>query len=314
VLGLPRGLRVRAAPARPLHEACQGASAEADLAAAGLRPTSRREVWALGALCAASVLMTGHFFLRRLLFPAPPAPEPWRQGCRQCRSEWWQDFWRWRLEGLATGGAAATRQGAPPGLEWEWAEAANDTDWYGASAELVNSVVRDYADPALGPVLQIGCGDSPVPELLHLAGFQRSEHLDVAPRVIASMRARYPAAEWPGLKFEVRDFLAAGPPPPAHRFGAVVDKAGIWDWLQDEAPDGLPRLLAAVHRALVPGAQQGVYVLATKQAPADLAQTLARAAAVSNGQGAGSAGAFAVEATRPLGSKGIAWAYVLSPL
>ena len=31
--------------------------------------------------------------------------------------------------------------------------------------------MRPYADPSLGPVLHIGCGDAPVPEQLQRAGF-----------------------------------------------------------------------------------------------------------------------------------------------
>merc|ERR1712228_218034 len=119
-----------------------------------------------------------------------------------------------------------------------------------------------------------------MPALLHKAGFHKSEHIDVAPQVIATMRNRYPASEWPGLHLETRDFLATadaggGPPPPLHRFSAVIDKAGIWDWLQDEAASALPKLLTAVRDALVPGGQ-GVYVIATKQTPKELSDSLAK--------------------------------------
>jgi hypothetical protein len=41
---------------------------------------------------------------------------------------------------------------------------------YQASEEFVQDLVRPYADPSLGPVLQLGCGDAPVPEHLHRAG------------------------------------------------------------------------------------------------------------------------------------------------
>ena len=34
-------------------------------------------------------------------------------------------------------------------------------------------LVRPYADPSLGPVLHVGCGDAPVPEHLHRAGWGR---------------------------------------------------------------------------------------------------------------------------------------------
>jgi len=270
----------------------------------------------LGVFCAVSVLITGRFFYQWLL-PVSPGVENWRRGCRQCRHEWWDDFWHWRLKGITAKGGGSADAGLPheppPGMEWEWGNSVNDTDWFGASPELVNSVVKVFADPALGPVLQIGCGDSPLPELLHQAGFNVSEHLDVAPEVITAMRTRHPVKERPGMHFQVRDFLSSGAPPPAHRFGAVIDKAGIWDWLQEEAPHALPRLLSNVRRALVQGSgqgaeQQGVYIIATKQTPSDLSQSLSKAAVSGGGTG------FLVEATHPLGTKGIAWAYVLIPV
>lgn len=34
----------------------------------------------------------------------------------------------------------------------------------------MQDLVRPYADPTLGPVLHVGCGDAPVPEHLHAAG------------------------------------------------------------------------------------------------------------------------------------------------
>merc|ERR1712118_129188 len=121
---------------------------------------------------------------------------------------------------------------------------------------------------------------------------------------VEAMRKRYPTDAWPGLQFEVRDFMAntekgGGAPPPAHRFAAVIDKAGIWDWLQDEKDwgrlqaDAVPILLAAVHDALLLPPQRGVYVVATKQSPGRLSDALAAAS-----RGAGSL--FAVEATQPL--------------
>merc|ERR1712130_1022433 len=108
---------------------------------------------------------------------------------------------------------------------------------------------------------------------------------------------------WPGMRFELRDFLApassgGGPPPPAHRFAAVIDKAGIWDWLGHENPPALPRLLEAVREAL---SEQGLYVISTKQTPRELQKSLRRAGVK-----------FAVDASFPL-SGGLAWAYVLMP-
>lgn len=199
----------------------------------------------------------------------------------------------------------------PPGMEWEWGDRINDTDWFGASPELVNSVVKVYADPKLGPVLQVGCGDAPVPELLIEAGFPKVENIDIAPQVISMMRQKYPAKDWPGLTFKVRDFLedpefGGGAPTPHHRFSAVIDKAGIWDWLQDEAPKNLPRLLAAAHQALVEPPKQGTYIIVTKQTPRELSDTLRLAGPVGT--------KFAVEASVHLGGKGIAWAYVLIPI
>lgn len=168
-------------------------------------------------------------------------------------------------------------------------------------------MVSKYADSALGPLLQIGCGDSPLPELLFKAGFRLSEHIDIAPQVVATQQRRYPAAAWPGMEFAVQDFLSSeaggGAPPPLHRFATVIDKAGIWDWLQDESPKQLPRLLAAVRDALMVGPQKGVYIIVTKQTPVQLSETLAQLRVE-----------FLVEASRALGRKGIAWSYVLEPL
>lgn len=291
-----------------------------------LQLPSMREVYLLGALCLICVLTTGHFAFRAAAAVALSV-EPWREGCRQCRSEWWEEFWSWRIHSLqAAGATGATTGGAitggaaghaalplpPEGMDWEWGSSNNDTDWYQASAELVNVVLLGHADASAGPVLHIGCGDSPLPGFLERAGFPLSEHIDIAPEVITLLRARYPSSQWPGMRFEVRDFLAAGSsggaPPPEHRFGAVVDKAGIWDWLQEEASGALPKLLAAVRAALVEPPARGVYIVATKQTPLELSRTLADAAA------AGVDGtSFIVEATHPLGRSGVAWAYVLAP-
>jgi len=197
---------------------------------------------------------------------------------------------------------------APGGMEWEWDATTNHTDWFGVSAELVDTVVATYVDPALGPVLHVGCGDSPMPELLYRAGFHAVEHIDIVPQVVSTMKARYPSDLWPGMNFSVRDFLGAtahggGPPPPLNRFAAVIDKAGIWDWLQDEASEHLPRLLESVREALMIQPQRGVYIIVTKQSPFQLSETLARARAN-----------FLVETSQALGQKGIAWCYVLEPL
>ncbi|CAK9005256.1 unnamed protein product, partial [Durusdinium trenchii] len=204
----------------------------------------------------------------RLLPPAKP-PD-WREGCQQCQPSWWEDFWHWRLAELH--GGSGRQINPPTGMEWEWGNSRNYTDWYQASAEFVQDLVRPYADPTLGPVLHVGCGDAPVPEHLHAAGFPSSEHIDIAPEVIARMRDTYPAEQWPGFSFQVRDFLTQGAPPPKGRFCAVLDKAGIWDWLQEEAPHMLPHLLELVQQALVPS--DGVYIIATKLGPPELAALL----------------------------------------
>lgn len=266
---------------------------------------SRWDVWVFGALCALCVLTTGHFFINNYL-PFTPWNSDWKKGCRQCRHEWWDDFWKWRLKGLHSlrEGDSAQIQTPPPGMQWEWGSSRNDTDWFGVSAELVTSVVVPNVEKHVGPVLQIGCGDSPLPRFLHDAGFTVSEHIDIVPQVIETMRLQYPSAQWPGLRFEVRDFLehrGGGVPPPLHRFSAVVDKAGIWDWLQDEKVEALPMLLHAVREALVRPPKRGVYIIVTKQTPRELMLCLNRA---SEG--------FLVDATYPLSNR-IAWAYVLLP-
>eukprot|EP00913_Durusdinium_trenchii_P015804 g14852.t1 len=138
--------------------------------------------------------------------------------------------------------SAAKRQ------EWEWGNSRNYTDWYQASAEFVQDLVRPYADPTLGPVLHVGCGDAPVPEHLHAAGFPSSEHIDIAPEVIARMRDTYPAEQWPGFSFQVRDFLTQGAPPPKGRFCAVLDKAltGAVGGRVPLAPGGVETLVVGV--------------------------------------------------------------------
>lgn len=255
-------------------------------------------------LCFMGVLLVICLLIMVRLWIVMPGPsESWRENCRQCNKEWWTDFWRWRLETEDRSSGELLERVPPRGMEWEWAASGKDTDWWGASAELVDSVLLPNVEPGRGPVLHIGCGDSPMPEALHRSGF-RAENVDVAPQVVSTLRARYPAADWPGLLFEVRDFLAAGAPRPAHRFAAVVDKAGIWDWLVEEAPHLLPRLLAAVREALVVESPGGVYVVATKQMPLELQRSLTQAAAD-----------FVVDSTQQLQSgAGIAWAYVLTPV
>eukprot|EP00442_Polarella_glacialis_P048171 CAMPEP_0115070034 /NCGR_PEP_ID=MMETSP0227-20121206/12887_1 /TAXON_ID=89957 /ORGANISM="Polarella glacialis, Strain CCMP 1383" /LENGTH=361 /DNA_ID=CAMNT_0002456499 /DNA_START=66 /DNA_END=1148 /DNA_ORIENTATION=- len=308
--GMPRGLRIRSATKtkQPGSQELDEESSAIPVLKARNMPGQRWAHWELYVLAVLAFLGAGvtmHFVFRQLFPWVPPPPsaqvrdDSWRRGCKQCGSAWWNEFWKWRLEGEALVKQGGKVQEPPPGMDWEWQASGNDTDWYGASAELIDSVVRTFADPGLGPVLQIGCGDSPIPELLHRAGFPKSEHIDIAPEVIDAMKLRYPVAEWPGLAFQVRDFMSRGAPPPRRRFSAVLDKAGIWDWLQDESPGGLPILLSAVRNALVPAPLQGVYVIATKQTPAELSDTLRK---IDQGPNA-----FHVEATRPLGSSGIAW-------
>lgn len=271
---------------------------------------SKRDVLKHGFVFFVCVVVVIHFSYNWLTQEG----EMWRWNCRQCKKEWWQDFWRWRLEATsgshANGSVELKHQPPPPGMDWNWGSSANETDWWVASAELVNEVVLPNVDSSLGPVLQIGCGDSPLASLLYKAGFTTSEHIDVEPRVIEAMRARYPSASWPGLHFEERDFLVSsseggGAPPPLHRFAAVVDKAGIWDWLVEEKLSLLPRLLSAVRESLVKAPRPGAYIVATKQTPSELQEVLSEK------------WGFVVEATRPLMSSGSlgasAWAYVLVP-
>lgn len=304
MLGLPQGLRIRPSPAAESHSA-DAESPRGGFGGPNLTPqplaARRWEFIALALVCCVSALCTLHFAWTRLL----PAPQPdWRQGCQQCQPSWWQDFWHWRFQQLAAHGGDP-RDAPPPGMQWEWGAQsdANDTDWYQASEEFVQDLVRPYADPSLGPVLQLGCGDAPVPEHLHRAGFPLSEHLDIVPEVIQRMRQKYPVEQWPGFTFLVRDFLSQGAPRPLGRFCAVLDKAGIWDWLQEEAPQMLPSLLALVRQALPPAPEEGVYIIATKLSPPALAETLAEAG--------GNLG-FHVEKSLRLGDAGVAWGYVLS--
>mmetsp|Transcript_38185 Transcript_38185/g.105272 ORF Transcript_38185/g.105272 Transcript_38185/m.105272 type:complete len:304 (+) Transcript_38185:87-998(+) len=261
-------------------------------------PLASRDVILLGVF-----LVFGAFATLQLLVRSAFSGETWRRSCRQCRREWWDEFWTWRLNDLAAAAANGTAPVPPDeGMEWEWGHAANDTDWFGASAELVQAVILQsvVVDGGRAKLLQIGCGDSPLPELLHKAGFRNVEHLDVSPRVVEAMRLRYPAEGWPGMAFEVRDFLADG----ARRgrdAAAVIDKAGIWDWLQEEKPSILPRLLEAVRSELRPEPDPGVYIVVTKQSPMELQRSL---------QGADSN--FAVDAAYKLSSD-VAWAYALVP-
>lgn len=326
------GLRSRLAPQEPLP--CETPE-EAEAVAARL--PKRREVCVFGVVFVCSIFTTGYFL--RAASPSTAADvEMWRWNCRQCKQEWWRDFWRWRLEADSSGHNPGDLkpQPPPPGMDWEWGDARNDTDWWGASREIVDKVVLVHVDASTGPVLQVGCGDSPFAALLHEAGYRNSENLDVAPQVIEAVQRRYPASTYPGLQFELRDFMGSGPPPPLHRFAAVIDKAGIWDWLQEEKPTALPRLLSAVRDALIQTPKPGVYIIATKQTPSEFQETLTsaqqmRSAPPSSANEAvadawADTAAFAVEATRPLGAEetgalrtfdgGVvkAWVYVLIPI
>eukprot|EP00434_Breviolum_minutum_P022573 symbB.v1.2.019918.t1/scaffold1650.1/size135921/7 len=292
MIGLPQGLRMRPGGASdPFGASAPLGSAEANEPLGDAEsPVSRRaqllrqplaarrcEFMCLALLCVISALCTLHFSWTRLL---ATQPADWRQDCQQCQKTWWQDFWRWRYLELSEKVADGSHE-PPPGMQWEWGGARNDTDWYQASEEFVQELVRPYADPSLGPVLHVGCGDAPVPEHLHRAGFPVSVHLDVAKEVIDVMKRKYPAEEWPGFTFLVRDFLGQGAPAPLGGFCAVLDKAGIWDWLQEEAPQMLPMLLRLVRQALPPPPAEGVYILATKLSPVALAHTLEMAQSIS---------------------------------
>jgi len=262
-----------------------------------------RDVWFLGVMSLICLAVTGHLAFRTY-GPSGFAGDVWRKGCRQCHVQWWEEFWSWRHEGAALDGEdlSLVHRTPPPGMEWEWAHAESSTDWWNASRDLLHSVIEQRVDASDGPLLQIGCGDSPLPGLLHSAGFRDVDHIDISPQVVSLMRRRYSGPSWEGMRFEVRDFMASpsaggGAPPPAHKFSAVIDKAGIWDWLQDEAPSALRRLLAAVQRALK---TEGVYIVVTKQPPSELQQSLTQTAA-----------SFIVEESHLL-QGGQAWAYVFA--
>lgn len=315
-VGLPQGLRMRtnlsnrsAHGSHPqIPNICDGGQEVGGSMGLDMLnvPLPRTDVWILRAIFLITAVVSCHLIYQQITSPEsfnyPVAPP---SDCRQCNPGWWHSFWLWRFAELARD--ASNRSAPPAGMEWEWSNSGDSTDWFNASAEMVGAVVAVHVDPNVGPLLHIGCGDSPMPSLLHGAGFHYTEHLDISSDVISKLRERYPASKWPGMRFEVRDFLGnpnagGGAPPPAHRFSAVIDKAGIWDWLQEEAEVLLPGLLAAVRRALVEAPVRGKYIIATKQTPIELSDTLARI-------GTG----FTVDVTRPLGSSGIAFAYVLSP-
>lgn len=299
LIGLPQGLRVR----RP------GKPAESEADDRKVPPSKRKlllqDAAVLSIFSIACLMVLGFAWLRRAegtAFEQPAHPK-----CKQCQPGWWESFWRWRLEGIAAQGQGTHNQAAPEGMDWEWSHNGSDTDWFGVSPEFVEKVVSVYADPSQGPILHVGCGDSPMPELLYKAGFRRAEHIDIAPQIVSVMQQRYPNTTYPGMSFAVRDFLepgtGGGPPPPLHRFAAVIDKAGIWDWLQDEAKEHLPLLMDKVRSALMTQPQKGVYIIVTKQNPAQLSDTLSQVRAQ-----------FIVETSKPLGSSNLAWSYVLEPL
>jgi len=208
VNGLPQGLRMRVGePETPDEEALSPKTKLDPLPMAA----TRWEFWLLALVCLVSLCTTLHFTWNHLLSPATVADGQGEAAaaaastCRQCKAEWWQDFWQWRLKELQ-----GQPSDPPAGMQWEWGNSMNNTDWYQSSEEFVDELVRPYADPGLGPVLHLGCGDAPVPELLLRAGFAASTHIDVASQVIEVMRSRYPAKDWPGLDFQLRDFLKSG--------------------------------------------------------------------------------------------------------
>jgi len=302
LLGLPQGIRIRRPGKSAEFEPDEEEKKRSHSTAPGLL---RQDAVILTLFCLAGLLVTGFAWVRRSEGAAELAEHP---KCKQCQPGWWETFWHWRLEGIANRGPSAHSQAPPEGMEWEWDHNGSDTDWFGVSPEFVEKVVSEWADPKQGPILHVGCGDSPMPGLLYKAGFHEAEHIDIAPQVIEAMQKKYPEATWPGMHFAVRDFLEpganGGPPPPLNRFAAVIDKAGIWDWLQDEAMQYVPLLLAKVRSALLlEETRKGVYIIVTKQNPAQLSDTLARIRAP-----------FSVETSRALGTSNIAWSYVLEPL
>merc|ERR1719387_2013944 len=101
------------------------------------------------------------------------------------------------------------------------AETGNGTDWWGASGDLAKIVMKQL-QPS-DRILQVGCGDSPIAELLYHAGFHNIHSIDINAQVIAAMKLRYPPARWPGFSFEVRDFLDDSEIQPG--FTTVLDKA-----------------------------------------------------------------------------------------
>lgn len=219
----------------------------------------------------------------------------WKHGCKQCASSWWDNFWHWRLspEGL--------KEQPPYGMAWEWRKDAtlsgNYTDWWGASMDLTKLLMTKL-DPN-GHILQIGCGDSPVVEFLYKSGFRNIHSVDISPQVVSLMQLRYPSKQWPGLSFESIDFLED--PKSQKDFSTVIDKAGIWDWLQEEKPSELERLLSNVRQALLPvpgeDSNRKRYVIMTKQSPEGV-----------RGKIAGSG--FVVDVAKSM--QGGAWTYVLT--
>mmetsp|Transcript_30683 Transcript_30683/g.68920 ORF Transcript_30683/g.68920 Transcript_30683/m.68920 type:complete len:183 (+) Transcript_30683:49-597(+) len=108
VPGLPQGLRLRGAPDRPPAEggrhglvaAAASWVAKADGSSGG--PTWL-EVRLLLVIVVIGALVTSYSLMAMVgIVPGGrrqlSGDQTWRLTCKQCRHEWWDEFWQWRLQ------------------------------------------------------------------------------------------------------------------------------------------------------------------------------------------------------------------------
>jgi len=207
---------------------------------------------------------------------------------------WWQDYWSWQFKAeksnTAAGGRVASSsdgglarsvaQQGPSSSSTPSSSSKNNSrslastttsDWWGASSVFLEKALEpELMTNKSQAILQIGCGDSPLAELIWRAGFHNLLNVDVAASVVDRMRGSYPASNWPGLKFQLADLFDPRALP-VHGFDVVVDKGGAWDWNKNYA--GRPAAVLSAVQRLLRKSRTGRYLVATTQTPEEFDTT-----------------------------------------
>ena len=123
----------------------------------------------------------------------------------------------------------------------------DETEWLLAYDGALANAIESHAGASRGlPLLELGCGSSPLCAQLHAAGFEDILATDVSAAAVRAAAARH---SLPGLRFEKADALAL--PFADESFATVIDKGTLDAILCSDAFDvDVPRMAREVERVL----------------------------------------------------------------